>query len=132
MKVILVSLIFSFSTCITKANIAYSSQEVKAKMNQNKIDGFSTLNGIEFEHMLTIASGISDWIYKNDVKINEGNYQVKNELGFLQANIESIESGDISIHFIDDVDNSVDSIKLALSNKNLKSTSFEVVAKNTK
>ena len=39
---------------------AYFSSEVKAKMDQNKIDGVPTLNGILFEHIVTISSGISD------------------------------------------------------------------------
>jgi hypothetical protein len=112
------------------AQVAYFSDEVKAKMDQNKIDGVPTLSGIEFEHLVTIASGISDRIYKNDdVKINEAINQVKNELGFLHANFERLESGDLLIHFIDDVDNGVDSIKMALTNKNLMASSFEVVAK---
>lgn len=129
MKVIIYTIFLIISVELSAQN-AYYSQEVKAKMDQNKIDGVPTLNGIEFEHIVTIASGISDRIYKNDdVKINEVINQVKNELGFLEANFERLESGDLLIHFIDDVDNSVDSIKMALTSKNLMATSFEVVAK---
>jgi hypothetical protein len=96
---------------------AYFSPEVKAKMDQNKIDGVPTLNGIQFEHIVTISSGLSDATYKN------------NELEFLIANFERIESGDLIIHFIDDVENNIDSIKIALTTKNLLASSFEVVAK---
>jgi hypothetical protein len=106
------------------------SEVVKAKMDQNKIDGLPTLNGIRFEHIATISSGISDAIYKNnDVKINEAINNIKNELGFLNANFERIESGDLIIHFIDDIENKLDTIKIALTNKNLIASSFEVVAK---
>ena len=99
-------------------------------MDQNKIDGVPTLNGIRFEHIATISSGISDAVYKNnDVKINEAINNIKNELGFLNANFQRIESGDLIIHFIDDIENKLDTIKIALRNKNLIASSFEVVAK---
>jgi len=112
------------------AQHAYYSDEVKAKMDQNKIDGVPTLNGIRFEHIATISSGISDAVYKNnDVKINEAINNIKNELGFLNANFQRIESGDLIIHFIDDIENKLDTIKIALRNKNLIASSFEVVAK---
>lgn len=128
MKLVLYCFLLILSVQLNAQN-AYYSQEVKAKMDQNKIDGLPTLNGIEFKHIVTIASGISDGIYKNDdVKINEAINQVKNELGFLHANFERLESGDLLIHFIDDVDNSVDSIKMALTNKALMASAFEVVA----
>jgi hypothetical protein len=129
MKVIVYTLFLIISIQLNAQN-AFYSYEVKAKMDQNKIDGVPTLSGINFEHIVTISSGISDRIYKNDdVKINEAINQVKNELGFLHANFERLESGDLLIHFIDDVDNSIDSIKMALTDKNLMSSSFEVVAK---
>lgn len=99
-------------------------------MDQNKIDGVPTLSGVVFDHIVTISSGISDATYKNnDLKINEGINQIKTELGFLNANFERLESGDLLIHFIDDIENNIDSIKIALTNKNLMSSSFEVVAK---
>jgi hypothetical protein len=103
---------------------------VRAKMDQNKIDGVPTLNGIEFDHIVSISSGISDATYKNnDLKINEVINLIKTELGFLNTNFERLESGDLLIHFIDDVENSLDIIKIALTNKNFMASSFEVVAK---
>lgn len=112
------------------AQVAYYSDEVKAKMDQNKIDGVSTLTGIEFDHIVTISSGISDAIYKNnDVKINESINLIKNDLGFLNVNFQRNESGDLIIHFIDNIENNIDSIKIALTNKNFMASSFEVVAK---
>jgi len=123
-------LIFLFTSYFASSQNAYFSSEVKVKMDQNKIDGLPTLNGIRFEHIATISSGISDAIYKNnDVKINEAINNIKNELGFLNANFQRIESGDLIIHFIDDIENKLDTIKIALTNKNLIASSFEVVAK---
>lgn len=112
------------------AQVANYSDEVKAKMDQNKIDGVPTLTGIEFDHIVTISSGISDAIYKNnDVKINESINLIKNDLGFLNVNFQRNESGDLIIHFIDNIENNIDSIKIALTNKNFMASSFEVVAK---
>lgn len=112
------------------AQVAYFSDQVKAKMNQNKIDGISTLSGIEFDHIVAISSGISDAIYKNnDVKINESINLIKNDLGFLNVSFQRNKSGDLIIHFIDNIENNIDSIKIALTNKNFMASSFEVVAK---
>jgi hypothetical protein len=124
-----VFLFFTISYFASSQN-AYFSPEVKAKMDQNKIDGVPTLNDIVFEHIVTISSGISDATYKNnDIKINEAIISIKNELELLNANFDRLESGDLIIHFIDDVENSIDSIKIALTTKNLLASSFEVVAK---
>lgn len=125
-------LVFAFTTFSIYAfsQNAHFPQEVRAKMDQNKIDGVPTLNGIEFDHIVSISSGISDATYKNnDLKINEAINFIKTELGFQNANFERLESGDLLIHFIDDVENSIDIIKIALTNKNLMASSFEVVAK---
>ena len=122
--------LFLFTSYFASSQNVYFSPEVKAKMDQNKIDGVPTLNGINFDHITTISSGISDATYKNnDLKINEAINLIKTELGFLHANFERLESGDLLIHFIDDVENSIDIIKIALTNKNLMASSFEVVAK---
>lgn len=124
---IFIFLIFSF---FTKAQFANYPQEVKVKMDQNKIDGVPTFSGINFDHIVTISSGISDKTYKNnDLKITEVINQVRNELGFLHANFERLESGDLIFHFIGQFDINVDSIKLLLTSKNLMSTSIEVNAK---
>lgn len=124
---IFIFLTFSF---FTKAQYANYPQEVKEKMDQNKIDGVPTLSGIIFDHIVTISSGISDRTYKNnDLKITEVINQVRNELGFLQVNFDRLESGDLIIHFIGQFDLNVDSIKMLLTSKNLMSTSIEVIAK---
>jgi len=123
-------LIFLLTNYFASSQNAYFSSEVKVKMDQNKIDGLPTLNGIRFDHIATISSGISDAIYKNnDVKINEAINNIKNELGFLNANFQRIESGDLIIHFIDDIENNIDLIKASLTTKSLLPSSFEVVAK---
>jgi hypothetical protein len=121
---------FFFINFFVFSQNAHFPQEVRAKMDQNKIDGVPTLNGIEFDHIVSISSGISDATYKNnDLKINEVINLIKTELGFLNTNFERLESGDLLIHFIDDVENSLDIIKIALTNKNFMASSFEVVAK---
>ena len=122
--------IFWMTSYFASSQSAYFSAEVKAKMDQNKIDGVPKLSGIEFEHKVVILSGLSDAVYKNnDVKINLAINEIKNELGFLNANFQRIESGDLIIHFIDDIENKLDTIKIALKNKNLLASSYEVVAK---
>lgn len=130
MKLYFFVFIFFMTSYFAFSQNAYFSAEVKAKMDQNKIDGVPTLNGILFEHIATISSGISDAAYKNnDVKINLAINEIKNELGFLNANFQRIESGDLIIHFIDDIENNIDLIKTSLTTKNLLASSFEVVAK---
>ena len=112
------------------AQVAYFSDEVKAKMNQNKIDGVPTLDGIEFEHTFTIISGLSDAIYKNnDTRIQESLNEIKNELGINQVIFQRIETGDLFVALLDDSENSIDAIKTALTNKNLIASSFGVIAK---
>jgi hypothetical protein len=121
---------FILLTTFTFSQHAYLSEEVKTKMDLNKIDGLPTLTGIKFEHIVTISSGISDANYKNnDVKINEAIGNIKNDQGFLLAHFERKESGDLLIYFIGDVEYKLDAIKIALTNKNLIASSFEVVAK---
>ncbi len=130
MKLYFFVFIFFTTSYFASSQNAFFSPEVKAKMDQNKIDSVPTLNDILFEHIVTISSGISDATYKNnDTKINEAIISIKNELELLNANFDRLESGDLIIHFIDDVENSIDSIKIALTNKNLLASSFEVVAK---
>ena len=128
MRTLLHALFFMLSVQLN-AQLAHYSDEVKAKMDQNKVDGMPTLNGIEFDHIVTISSGISDAIYKNDdEKINETINLIKNELDFLNVNFQRNESGNLILHFIDNIENNIDSIKIALTNKNLMASSFEVVA----
>lgn len=112
------------------AQVANYSDEVKAKMDQNKIDGVPTLDGIEFEHTFTIISGLSDAIYKNnDTRIQESLNEIKNELGINQVIFQRIETGDLFVALLDDSENSIDAIKTALTNKNLIASSFGVIAK---
>jgi hypothetical protein len=111
------------------AQVAYYSDEVKAKMDQNKIDGVPTLTGIEFDHKVVILSGLSDAIYKNnDSKIQESLNEIKNGLGFLHVDFERLTTGDLIINFIDDIEYPIDSIKIALTNKNFISSAIEVIA----
>jgi hypothetical protein len=111
------------------AQLAYYSDEVKAKMDQNKIDGVPTLTGIEFIHKVAVLSGLSDAVYKNnDSKIQESLNEIKNELGFLHVDFERLTTGDLIINFIDDIQNPVDSIKSALTKKKFITSSFEVIA----
>ena len=111
------------------AQVAYYSDEVKAKMDQNKIDGVPTLTGIEFVHKVVILSGLSDAIYKNnDSKIQESLNEIKNGLGFLHVDFERLTTGDLIINFIDDIEYPIDSIKIALTNKNFISSAIEVIA----
>jgi hypothetical protein len=111
------------------AQKAFYSDEVKAKMDQNKIDGVPTLTGIEFVHKVVILSGLSDAIYKNnDSKIQESLNEIKNGLGFLHVDFERLTTGDLIINFIDDIEYPIDSIKIALTNKNFIISAIEVIA----
>jgi hypothetical protein len=128
MKTLLLSVFLMLSVQLN-AQLAYYSDEVKAKMDQNKIDGVPTLTGIEFIHKVAVLSGLSDAVYKNnDSKIQESLNEIKNELGFLHVDFERLTTGDLIINFIDDIQNPVDSIKSALTKKKFITSSFEVIA----
>jgi hypothetical protein len=129
-KNILILIVFnSFFLKVSAQNIEYS-QNVKAKMDQNKIDGLSIMNGIEFHHEATILLGLSSPSYKNnDPEIQSGLNEIKMLLGFESVLFEHDDKGDIKVNFLAETEKQLDQLKIALHNKNFIGTSFKVIAK---
>ena len=129
MRTILYSLFLLISIKLN-AQSAFYSEEVKSKMDQNKVNGIPTLSGIQFEHKVLVNSGLSGVNYKNnDSGIRESLAEIKNSLEFQSVDFERTASGDLLIYFIDEVENPIDAIKNALTNKNFITSSFEVTSK---
>jgi hypothetical protein len=111
------------------AQVAYYSDEVKAKMNQNKIDGVPTLTGIEFVHKVAVYSDLLDASQLDNNVLNNTLNDVKINLGYSLFNFHFNENTELYIEFNDDQENNVDTLKMALNEKNIKSRAISIYAR---
>ena len=108
------------------AQVAYYSDEVKAKMDQNKIDGFPTLTGIEFVHKVVVYSDLLDASQFDNNLLNNTLNDIKIKLGYSLFNFHFTENTELYIEFNDDQENNVDALKMALNEKNIKSRAISI------
>jgi hypothetical protein len=111
------------------AQLAYYSDEVKAKMDQNKIDGVPTLTGIEFVHKVAVYSGLLEASQFDNNLLNNTLNDIKINLGYSLFNFYFNENTELYIEFNDDQENNVDTLKMALNEKNIKSRAISIYAR---
>jgi hypothetical protein len=111
------------------AQVSYYSDEVKAKMDQNKIDGVPTLTGIEFVHKVAVYSDLLDASQLDNNVLNNTLNDIKINLGYSLFNFHFNENTELYIEFNDDQENNVDTLKLALNEKNFKSRAISIYAR---
>jgi hypothetical protein len=110
-------------------HLAYSEQ-VKAKMDQNKIDGLNTFSGIEFIHTIEIQKGLSDHIYKeNPGLLNQNLESINTQFSFELHSVDSSNPELIKIEFIGSDAKNLDQLKQALTEKELFSKSLIITAR---
>jgi hypothetical protein len=111
------------------AQVAYYSDEVKAKMDQNKIDGVPTLTGIEFVHKVAVYSDLLEASQLDNNLLNNTLNDIKINLGYSLFNFHFYENTELYIEFNDDQENNVDALKMALNEKNIKSRAISIYAR---
>ncbi len=128
MKTLLLAVFFMLSVQLN-AQVAYYSDEVKAKMDQNKIDGVPTLTGIEFVHKVAIYSDLLGASQLDNNVLNNTLNDIKINLGYSLFNFHFNENTELYIEFNDDQENNVDALKMALNEKNIKSRAISIYAR---
>jgi hypothetical protein len=111
------------------AQVAYYSDEVKAKMDQNKIDGVPTLTGIEFVYKISVYSNLLEASQFDNSQLTNDLTDVKINLGYSLFNFQFNEHSELFIEFIDDQENNLDDLKIALNEKNIKSRAISIYAR---
>jgi hypothetical protein len=118
----------SYFNCFTQ-QLEYSDA-VKAKMDQNKIDGLNTFSGIEFIHTIDIQKGLSDHIYKeNPGLLNQNLESINTQFSFELHSVDSSNPELIKIEFIGSDAKNLDQLKQALTEKELFSKSLIITAR---
>jgi hypothetical protein len=118
----------SYFNCFTQ-QLEYSDA-VKAKMDQNKIDGLNTFSGIEFIHTIEIQKGLSDHIYKeNPGLLNQNLESINTQFSFELHSVDSSNPELIKIEFIGSDAKNLDQLKQALTEKELFSKSLIITAR---
>lgn len=126
MKLFLFFLLFGLNL---SAQNAFISDEVRAKMDQNKIDGVQTLSGIDFVHKVLVPLDLIGVNYTDQSVLTDALNNIKNDLGYTGVNFLYNENSELFIEFIDDQENKLDDLKIALNEKNLKPRALGVYAR---
>lgn len=130
LKFTIITLLLALTSISCYSQQLEYSEEVKAKMNQNKIDGVNTLHGIEFLHSAEIKKGLSDHLYKeNPGLLNQNLELIKNQLGFESYTVSFDNPELIKINFVGSLAKSLDQLKQALTEKDLISSSLIISAR---
>jgi hypothetical protein len=115
------------------AQHAYYSDEVKAKMNQNKIDGLPLTSGLEFIYTIVPNSEYTQFYPKDDNSLLVSSLNIiKFDLSLNKYVIINENNSGLIIKIYSDNEILMDAIKWSFYNKNLKPLSImpEVLLKN--
>jgi CRISPR/Cas system-associated protein Cas10 (large subunit of type III CRISPR-Cas system) len=99
-------------------------------MDQNKINNLPIFDGIEFIYKVSISSELlMGNINNDDLLLANSINEVKQNLGYNNVYYYRDENLNLFLQFKDDTENSLDDLKRALTNKNIKPNGFSLYAR---